>query len=160
MGFFSQPIIILSFILVLKNNAYDVQMNDRGVRDDRSNLTYGMFRCIDITKWNTDFLCYIGRVHLARWLIVVYFFRCWFGPFFSCPLGSFERSSHGLFNRLNSFRCTVVCKSSFVQWCTVEVFFMPRGCFSWRSIVFWNLYSINSENYLNLSLIVDFRIKK
>lgn len=55
MGFFSQPIIILSFILVLKNNAYDVQMNDRGVRNDRSNLTYGMFRCIDITKWNTDF---------------------------------------------------------------------------------------------------------
>lgn len=55
MGFFSQPIIILSFILVLKNSAYDVQMNDRGVRDDRSNLTYGMFRRIDIMKWNTDF---------------------------------------------------------------------------------------------------------
>lgn len=55
MVFFSQPIIILSFILVLKNNAYDGQMNDRGVRDDRSNLTYGMFRRIDIAKWNTDF---------------------------------------------------------------------------------------------------------
>lgn len=55
MGFFSQPIIILSFILALKNSAYDVQMNDRGVRDDRSNLTYGMFRRIDIMKWNTDF---------------------------------------------------------------------------------------------------------
>lgn len=30
-------------------------MNDRGVRGDRSDLTYGMFRRIDITKWNTDF---------------------------------------------------------------------------------------------------------
>lgn len=40
---------------MLKNNAYDVQMNDGGVHGNRSDLTYGMFRRIDITKWNTDF---------------------------------------------------------------------------------------------------------